>query len=200
MLALFKVQPRSATGAGQVDDDDDPEAAALVKKRQRTHSGFVATRTDYLDARRAAALEKERDATLRLYAGDAEYERVTKVFTEWEALKTQFPCLISRVHEGVELAASVLARLLTLTQLKTCVEGGTSARAKQANKPAQAAIFLAAGVGRQLVQPAKPIGYDSRIAERQERAAAAAAAAASSASGAAPTDAAASAQTMPTQP
>ena len=93
----------------------------------------------------------------------------------------------------------MLAQLLTLPQLKACVEGVTRARAKQANKPAQAALFLATGVDRQLVQPAKPIGYDSRIAERQERAAAAAAAAASSASGATPTDAAASALTMPTQ-
>jgi hypothetical protein len=77
------------------------------------------------------------------------------------------------------------------------VEGVTRARATQANKPTQAALFLLAGVDRQLVQLAKPIGYDLRIAERQERAAAAVAAAASSAS--APTDAAASAQTTPTQ-
>lgn len=74
----------------------------------------------------------------------------------------------------------------------------TLSRALQANQPAQAALFLATGVNRQLVPPATPIGYGSRIAERQERAdSAAAAAAASSANGATPTDAAASAQTMP---
>jgi hypothetical protein len=143
VLVLWKVQPKSATGAGKADVDDEPEAASLTKKRRWTQPGFVASRSDFLDGLRAAEIAKEHAATLKLYAGDAEYERETKAFTEWEALKTQFSYLISRVHEGAELMASMLARIITLPQLKMCVEGVTRARATQANKPTQAALFLA---------------------------------------------------------
>lgn len=103
---------------------------------------------------------------------------MTTVFTECDALKTEFTCLILRVLDDcAELIAPVLELLLTLPQLKLCVKGVTRVCAKQANRLKQAVLFLVTGLDRQRVQPTKPIGYDSRIAKRQERVATAAAAA-----------------------
>jgi len=180
LLKMWNVQqPKSSTGEAEAAED---EPGAFAKKRQRTAAGFVASRDDYLEGKRAADAAKAQAAISKLYDGDAQYERTTAAFTDWEALKSKFPCLVSREHEGAALTPAVLVGLLGLDALKTCVEGVTRAKAKQANKLAQATLFLATGMDSQLVQPAKPIGYDSRLAERQLRAASVAAAAASSAS------------------
>jgi hypothetical protein len=193
MLKVWNLQPKSATGEA---GDGADEAAALTIKRSRTAHGFIATKGEFIAAKKAAEAANEEAELSKLYAGDDKYERVTQTFEKWEALKVKYSFLSSRTHEGVALTPAVLASLLDLNALKTCVEGVTRAKAKQANKPAHAALFLATGMDNQLVQPAKPVGYDSRLAARQQRAAAAAAAAASSASAVPAADAGAQAEPM----
>lgn len=140
LLKMWNVQPKSSTGEAEEGED---EPGAFAKKRQRTAAGFVASRDDYLEGKRAADAAKAQAATSKLHDGDAQYERTTTAFKDWEALKSKFPCLVSRQHEGAALTPAVLVGLLGLDALKTCVEGVTRSKAKQANKLAQATLFLA---------------------------------------------------------
>lgn len=123
------------------------------------HKGAVASSSELVTETSTAQLELEAEPAIakpsNVKPSDVkpsnvkpsnEHERATKASEDWAALKAQHPFLSSRVHDGAVLTPDALVRLLSQSQLQTCVEGVTGKRAKRSlTKPALAALFLEAG-------------------------------------------------------
>jgi hypothetical protein len=186
--AMFFKNGLSTSGAApDTDDDEDDEPGISTSKRRKMVRGMVATRTIFAEATVEADRKKEEDALKKKFAEDVEYERIRSAFAEWTDLKAKYPFLVSRVlPDGSALAAAALVSQLSAPQLRVCVEGATSTKAKAGTKLVHAMQFVAAVQDTELQAPHIPSGYPGRLPVRRERAAAAASATASSVTAGAP--------------